>query len=158
MKKQQCLIVILMMLLLNALQAQTQKDSIVIYKNRSFSQNGQKMTYNELFKIVSLIPETKTYREKAIINNVSASILTLTGGALFCFPIGILIAGGELKMGPLLVGGGLILASIPFARATKENMIKAVRIYNRGLMTSYKSNSKLEFGLNSSGIGLVLKF
>lgn len=142
----------------NVTQAQTHNDSIEIKKNRSFSQNGQRLTYSELQRIVSLNPETQNYRDKATINNVAASILSLTGGVFVLFPIGVLIAYDKLYIVPVLLGGGMLVASVPFAMATKENMIKAVHIYNSGLTKSNISKTKLKFGLTSSGVGLTLKF
>lgn len=138
--------------------AQTYNDSIEIKNNSSFFQNGKRLTYHELNKIVSLNPETEKYRDQATLNNVASSILSLTGAALIAFQAGVLIVDGKLYPVPVIIGGGMLLASFPFAMATKKHMLRAVQIYNSGLIRSNTSKISLEFGLNSSGAGITLKF
>jgi hypothetical protein len=93
--------------------------------------------------------------KKAKTNLDVSSALEFTGGLLILIPIGTAILGGDPEWGLAAGGVGLILASIPFNNAFKQNALTALDNYNADFSTR---RVKVNFYLAGAGGRLVIKF
>ena len=80
------------------------------------------------------------------------------GGALIGWPIGTALGGGEPNWIIALVGCGVVAATIPIVNSSNRNLKKAVDCYNQGVPFTDKPNIDVSLGLNSKGVGVVLRF
>lgn len=58
----------------------------------------------------------------------------------------------------MIVGGGLIAASIPFAMMSESGSEEAVKLYNAGLNSTAGYDPMLKIGFTANGIGLQVQF
>lgn len=97
------------------------------------SREGKSLNFRYLIKSSADIPEAKRYFKKARFNNVVATIFALPGGFIVGYPVGMSLSGQKLNTDLLMIGGGLILVSVPFNVWRNKNMRRGVDAYNRGV-------------------------
>ncbi|MBP9187077.1 MAG: hypothetical protein KBE91_10490 [Bacteroidia bacterium] len=92
---------------------------------------GNKLNFKYLIKSSQDIPSAKRYFRKARFNNVIATIFFLPGAAIASYPLGVSLSGAKINTDLLMLGGGLILVSVPFHIFRNKNMRRGVEAYNR---------------------------
>ena len=139
-----------------------QNDRILIIPSAGgvrFEQNGIPQSTKSLLSIMESNPEAHEYMTKAHANNSLGNVLSYAGGAFIGYPIGTYLGGGEPNWVLAGVGAGILLIAFPVMSSAKENAIKAVEIYNSGLLSyrgKYPVNYKI--GFTSSGFGFQMTF
>jgi hypothetical protein len=97
------------------------------------NREGKSLNFRYLIKSSADIPEAKRYFKKARLNNVVSTIFAFPGGFMVGYPLGLSLSGQKLNTDLLMIGGGLILVSVPFNVWRNKNMRKGVDSYNRGV-------------------------
>jgi len=97
------------------------------------NREGKSLNFRYLIKSSADIPEAKRYFKKARLNNVVSTIFAFPGGFMVGYPLGLSLSGQKLNTDLLIIGGGLILVSVPFNVWRNKNMRKGVDSYNRGV-------------------------
>lgn len=92
---------------------------------------GNKLNFKYLIKSSQDIPSAKRYFRKARFNNVIATIFFLPGVVVASYPLGVSLSGAKLDTDLLMLGGGLIVVSVPFHIFRNKNMRRGVEAYNR---------------------------
>ncbi len=125
-----------------------------------YSQNGKRMTMNQLVKTMEYNPEALSLIKKARSNNIIATILGGVGGFLVGLPIGTAISGKKANWTLAGIGAGIIVVSIPISSSANKKTKKAVELYNASLNSSSFYDLKPEFKIigNVNGIGLSINF
>ncbi len=131
-----------------------------VFGGYQYSQNGNRMTMGKLIKVMESNSEALKFMKRAKSNNVLASILGGTGGALIGFPIGAAIGGGDVNWTLAGIGAGLVAIGIPISSGANKNAQKAVELYNASLISSsfYKFKPEFKFVANENGVGLSMNF
>lgn len=140
--------------------AQSSSDSIYVAKNfwgYKYYQQDERVNYNTLPTIMVDNQEAYMYVSKAKTNYLISSIISGTGGFLLGLQLGVAIVGGDPNWVVAGVGGGLILVSIPIFSKSHKQSLKAIEIYNAGLMAR-SQRINLNFASTQNGIGFVLGF
>jgi hypothetical protein len=141
-----------------AISQNSHQDTITIIKNgKVFMHQYDVLSMYELEQLIKTNTDAYSVFKGARKNKSASMVLGGFGGAFIGFPLGQMIAGGDPYWWMMGVGGALILVSIPFSDYNKD-MRRAVEIYNEAIRTENRIKSELSFGLQSNGIGLVLKF
>ena len=87
------------------------------------------------------------------------TVLSTIGGGLIGWPLGTYLGGGEPNWNIALIGGALVVISIPFAIGADNDIKKAVEMHNlKQALTDNSRNYELQFFATSNGIGLSLQF
>jgi uncharacterized membrane protein YfcA len=94
----------------------------------------------------------------AKINSDMAIILGASGGFLLGYQVGKLIAGVYPNNLLALVGGVLMIASIPIMVQSNKTAKNAVRYYNDGLKQSAIHKPDYRIGFNRNGLALSMHF
>jgi hypothetical protein len=94
---------------------------------------GKSLNLRYLIKSSSEIPDAKRYFRKARFNNVVATLFAFPGGFIVGYPLGLSLSGQELNTDLMMIGGGLILVSVPFNIMRNKNMLRGVAAYNHGV-------------------------
>ena len=140
--------------------AQNQSDSIEIRISSGikYYQNGNKLTQKQLFAIMKT--DNLAYGEmvSAKSNSDAAIILGASGGFLLGYQVGKLIAGGYPNNLWALVGGVLMISSIPIMIQSNKTAKNAVRYYNDGLKQSVLHKADYSIGLSENGLGISMRF
>ena len=125
-----------------------------------FTQNGKKISYSSLVKLMESNSEAHNLMKKSKSNNTIASILGGAGGALIGFPLGTAAGGGNANWTLAGIGAGLVALGSPISSSANRNGKKAVELYNSSLNSSSYYQFKPEFKIiaNGNGIGLTLNF
>lgn len=124
-----------------------------------YTYKNEPMTLNQLETMLSSNSTAYQYLLKAKSTSPLISVLSYAGGGFIGYPIGTLIGGGEPQWTMALIGCGLIAIVIPISAAAENNLKKAVRYYNNGIVPTPKTTSmELKMGATQNGIGLVLRF
>jgi hypothetical protein len=97
------------------------------------NREGKSLNFRYLIKSSADIPEAKRYFRKARFNNVVATVFAFPGGFIVGYPLGLSLSGQKLNTDLLMIGGGLILVSVPFNIWRNKNMRRGVDAYNRGV-------------------------
>ena len=97
------------------------------------NREGKSLNFRYLIKSSAEIPDAKRYFRKARFNNVVATIFAFPGGFIVGYPLGLSLSGQKLNTDLLMIGGGLILVSVPFNIWRNKNMRRGVDAYNRGV-------------------------
>ncbi len=141
--------------------AQSKSDSLIITPKRIYpvSQAGVVLKPAQLNKILYSNPEAKKEMEAAKGNQAFAMILGTAGGFMIGWPLGQAIGGGEPQWALAGIGAGLVAISIPLSSAAKKKTLKAIDLYNAGLIAK-KETDPISFHLQGTknGFGLVLMF
>ncbi len=94
---------------------------------------GKSLNFRYLIKSSAEIPDAKRFFRKARFNNVVATLFAFPGGFILGYPLGLSLSGQKLNTDLLMIGGGLILVSVPFNILRNKNMRRGVDAYNRGV-------------------------
>jgi hypothetical protein len=95
----------------------------------------------------------------AKVNNDIANVLSVAGGFMVGWTLGDLASAEDPNYTVMAVGGGLIVAAIPFSVSAVKKSKQAVDTWNSGLRTSsLPVKSELRFGMTSTGLGLTFRF
>jgi len=139
---------------------QTQNDSIRIEKRLGtvYTQNGKVLTMKHLLNITEVNSKAYGYMRKARTNNNVATIFSMAGGFFIGYPLGVAMAGGDPNWVLAGIGAGLILVGIPFSVGANKNALKAVEIYNSGLVQQEARRINCSFGVTNFGIGIRVAF
>ncbi|MDB5012543.1 MAG: hypothetical protein JWQ25_745 [Daejeonella sp.] len=147
------------MLTLQLSFGQTKPDSIQTKKAFStfYLQNGKILSPKQLLKTTETNPESYKEMKIAKSNADIGQVFSFSGGFLVGYSLGGVI-GGKPNWTPALIGGGLIIASIPFSSAYAKHAKAAVKIYNQGM--NQLGFRRIEYypALTANGIGLTMKF
>lgn len=88
-----------------------------------------------------------------------STVLGFTGSLLLSLQLKQKIIGKQLNPLCILIGGGLVLISIPFRIIFNKKFEDSVKLYNNAqLKTSFWDNKELKFTINENGAGLKLVF
>jgi len=160
MKKYKLLLIAFLFFSLSTVLAQTSSDPIVIKKGLgiSFTQNGKKLTMNQLISVTKVNTNASKEIQTAKINHDVAQLFGLPGGLLVGFSLGRAMVSGEANTLLLAIGGGLIAISIPFSSAYSKHAKEGVKIFNEGLNSTALGKIDFNFGLTQHGIGLSMNF
>lgn len=133
--------------------AQTVNDSLWMEGSRIMNRDYE-ITPAAALDIMKSSPEACVEMRKAKANRTFSNVLGAAGGFLVGFSLGQMIGGGDPNWTMTAIGGGVILAGIPFAVSYKHHARTAVSIYNsRELKTSI-----WELEINPGEVNLVLRF
>ncbi len=125
-----------------------------------FYQNDKKYKMSELVKLMKSNYKAVEYMKKARTNNTFSQIFVFSGASLVGFPVGTSIGGGDPNWTLAMVGGGLMVLSVPFLTATNRNGKKAVEAYNAGFGNSESTAfiQTVTFSFTGNGVSLALQF
>jgi hypothetical protein len=120
-----------------SLGAQTPKDTIRVvkaYGQWAFIQGDKNLKPLELLDVTKSNPEANKEMKKSIRNYYVMLGLDITGGFAVGYPLGYWLGSGQMLWPVLGTGAGLLALSIPFNQGYIRHAMKAVEIYNRGLL------------------------
>ncbi len=75
---------------------------------------GKSLNFRYLINSSAEIPDAKRFFRKARFNNVVATLFAFPGGFILGYPLGLSLSGQKLNTDLLMIGGSLILVSVPF--------------------------------------------
>jgi hypothetical protein len=138
------------------------KDKSMTMKNGFFGwqfyQNDQKLKMPEVVKMMESNPQASTYIKSARTNNTWSSVIGTIGGFMVGYPLGQAAGGGTANWTLAGIGGGLIVAAIPFSIKANKQAKNAVAAYNEGLKSTSLRKTEFEFGFTDNGVGLTVHF
>jgi hypothetical protein len=154
------LILAFLLIGMSNLFAQNQSDSIEIRISSGvrYYQNGNKLTQRQLLTIMKTDNLAYSEMVSAKANSDMAIILGASGGFLLGYQLGKLIAGVYPNNVWALVGGVLMIASIPIIIQSNKKAKNAVRYYNDGIKQSALHKTEYRIGLSGNGLGLSMRF
>ncbi len=126
----------------------------------AFYQYGTKYNMSGVEIIMKSNPAALDHIKKAKTNNIFTQIFAFTGAGLVGYPLGTQLGGGDPEWAIAIVGGGLMVLSVPFLTATNKQSKKAVELYNAGLQNPENKTTGhiFTFGLTGNGVSLALQF
>ncbi|MHC2992938.1 hypothetical protein OB13_15625 [Pontibacter sp. HJ8] len=143
-------------------QANAQSPDEIVVKRKSIGDayfiSGRKLSKEELMYVLDSHPEAKQELRLGARNKMPAAILSNAGGFLVGYQIGSLIGGGEVNGTMVVIGGGLAALSLPFSVAIKKRELRAISLYNAGLVQTAKPSYELRLGYASNGMSLKVTF
>ncbi len=143
-------------------QATQTTDSISMVKvfgGYKFMKSGERLTMHQLNQVMMDNEEAYLHYKKAKTNYGWGAALSFAGGFMVGWPLGTALAGGEPNWALAGIGAGLITISIPLNQGFNKHARKAVGVYNKSAVSQSSLNRpKLNFALNSAGIGIRLLF
>jgi hypothetical protein len=143
--------------------SQTNRDTFHISKNFFTGYKILKGTEQLRFGAAAdaMLPNQEAYKlmKKAQANNTASTIFNLAGGFLIGFPIGTSLAGQKANWTLAAIGGGLVLASIPFNIALDKNARRAVELYNSQYRTTgIRRKTQLHLAFSNQSVGWVMRW
>lgn len=149
------LIILFITFNLSAQKIETKKT----HRNYHFFQNGNKLTINEMVKIMKNNKESYKLMKSARLENYFISGVGLTASVITGISLGDLIAGNKPNWTLIGIGSGLMMSDFIFYKKNINKRLKAVDIYNNSLsISSSNFKPKFEITLNINTIGLVMSF
>ena len=114
---------------------QNKADSIQIARGSGefYKQHGKILTLKELWDVIEKDSSTHDELKKAKTNYYTAMIFGYSGGFCVGFSLGSLLAGGQVNIPLLVVGGVCITVCIPTNSSFIDHTRRAAEIYNRDL-------------------------
>ncbi|MGB5978786.1 MAG: hypothetical protein WBG62_15335, partial [Cyclobacteriaceae bacterium] len=126
---------------------------------QQYSDGYEPLGNRQLKAIMQDNQEAYRMAKKASGNDTFSSIFAFAGGIMAGIPLGTLAVGGDANWTMAAIGGGLIVASIPFAVGSNRKMRRAVDIYNSSVEGSIRQHpSEFKFVFNGQGAGLSFSF
>ena len=124
-----------------------------------YTQQGQALNMNDLVNLMEPDTEAYTLMRSAKSNYAVAQVLSIPGGLLIGWPIGTAIGGGDPNWTLAAVGGGLVVATIPFSSAGNKKAKAAIDMYNQKYTIGPRKERPI-FALSSTrdGYGLTVSF
>ena len=142
-------------------QAQLARDTVSVKKvfgGVKFEQHGAVLSPKYVQQLIQPVPEAYQEMKKARANNTVANIVSGAGGFLLGYTLGTALSGAEAEWTVAAIGGGLIIASIPFSVKFRKQATHAVQLYNAHLSGQQETGSlHMRFGLTGAGVGLRLE-
>ncbi len=135
-------------------------DPIEIRKSfgTTFYQKGEKVPATLVREIVSNNPEALKEMQLFRKNYTTSVVLNTAGAFMVGYPVALALLGGNANWKMVGAGAAFIGAGIPFTKAYIRHAEKAAQIHNAGLKPNAFKEKSMEFGLNTSGLGLKLTF
>jgi len=153
--KQYILIIVILIIGLQDIFAQTDNDTTLIQKtNSGYSYNGNSLNTRRMKEVLLVNDEASQVYQNAL----------NTRGIAFSFLIsgGVIIIGGQImdrSVGLYKVAGVFfILSAVVINSSYGMRKDKAVEIYNNAIKQKYNPENTLSIGLNSNGVGIQFKF
>lgn len=141
--------------------AQSGADSLIITPKKIYpvTQAGVELKPFEVQQILNSNPESRKELAAAKENQTFALLLGGAGGFMIGWPLGTAMGGGEPNWLLAGIGAGLVALSIPLSSAAKKKTLKAIELYNEGLVHKKETEAlSFRFQGTSNGFGLVMKF
>ncbi|MFN8863424.1 MAG: hypothetical protein ACK5W1_03850 [Flavobacteriales bacterium] len=143
--------------------AQSPADSITMQKGflggYNFIYRGEILKVRQVVNVMDLNETAQKQMRLAKVNNDIANVLSVAGGFMVGWTLGDLASAEDPNYTVMAVGGGLIVAAIPFSVSAVKKSNQAVDTWNSGLRTSsLPVKSELRFGMTSTGLGLTFRF
>jgi hypothetical protein len=141
--------------------SQNQADTITMNGKRVYPLKigNEVLTPKRINEVLASNPEAYKEYLAAKYNSTPALILAGAGGFLIGWPLGQAIGGGEPQWALAGAGAVLVGLSIPLSSAAKKRSIKAVEIYNQGVLKKQsKDPMSMKIVGGANGFGLVLNF
>ena len=123
-----------------------------------FTQNDERLSWKELVKATESNYEANLLIKKARTNRTVYTITQFIGGFLIGIPIGQSISDQDPNWTLAYIGGGISLASIPFAFSTFNNANQGVDKYNLGLKSASHFNPEFKLFATGNGLGISMNF
>lgn len=154
--------------LANPLYSQDEPSVILVRKgNKVFKETGERVSARELKSILNSYPASASHLSKANTNYTVGSVLM--GGAVVCMAINLVLEidrtsqanQGKIKSSDptfLLVGSGLMLASLPFIISGSSQSKKAVDRYILDQKKQSLNNQGFYLQFKGNEIGICYKF
>jgi hypothetical protein len=117
--------------------------------------NGTRISRQEFEEELYMVPRAEQEYRYAMTNNTVGVIFALPAGYLLGWQLANAILGKKVSLPFTALGAGLFITSIVLDNAGKSRILSAVSIYNDHHV---KRSVKIDFGLNSGGIGFAMKF
>jgi hypothetical protein len=150
-------------------------DNTIQIEKRKFYQNGEKLTSNQLYSALSTNPASASHAQLARKNaNISSYGFIIPGLVFVC--IGSFtelnssikenqdIQNGNLPgeynsgLGWIVLGGGLIIAGIPFSLKSRKHLNKSIEQYNSSVSSNGLTPVEFELMVNGNGMGIRMRF
>jgi len=131
-----------------------------VFGGYKYYQNEKRMTFGDLARTMESNAKALKLIKKAQGNNTLSSIFGFAGGALFGWPIGTELGGGNPNWTIAGIGVGVMAIGIPLSSGANKNAREAIELYNSSLEPSSYRGFKPQFNLlsNSSGFGISMSF
>ena len=131
-----------------------------VFGGYQYTQNGNKITINELVKAMESNSEALVFMKKAKSNNVLALILRGAGGTLITLLPLPALPDGDVKWTLAGIGVGLVAIGFTISSGVNKNTKKAIDLYNSSLNATSFFEFKPEFKIvtTGNGIGLSMNF
>ena len=125
-----------------------------------FSQGRYIYKLKDIINVMSTNPEAQKLMKSAKSGRSASNVLGFIGGILVGWSIGDAITSDEPSWTPAIIGGGLILITIPISTGATNKMKKSIDIYNQGISTGYNNQNQFHVNFISQHgkIGLSLTF
>jgi hypothetical protein len=136
---------------------QTKPDTISFIKG-NYTINGKILTPNEMLDMMKNYPDPYKEMNIARTNYDVARIFGFIGGFCIGYPIGQVLAKGNLNLAMVVVGAVCILISIPFIAGYSWHAKAAAGLYNSRLRKVGLKDIKFNMGLTSNRIGICCRF
>ena len=145
---------------LHAQSANGRIDVEKVFAGHRFSQNGHKLSADEMVALMRENKEAYAKMRAAKSTSTFASILSGAGSFMVGYPVGTHLAGSEPNWTMAGIGAGLIVVSIPISIKFNRQAKSAVDLYNAGLYeaTLKRNPTELLLGSANNGYGVVLRF
>ena len=160
--------VFVFILILSATQlahAQYNKDKIEVqqgFGGNKYSVDGKGISMKQMKTLMQYDEIAYAQFKSGRAYSTAATVLGATGGVLIGINVGIALANGSnggVLWGMAIVGGALVLITIPISITGTKRINNAIEIYNANLTLQSYQKPKPEFriGFTGSGIGLIIK-
>src|SRR6056297_1302631 len=100
------------------------------FGNFHVQRNGKTLTQDQVFDLFNTNYRSADYLKKYKTKNTLAAVMGGIGGALFGFPVGMFIGGGEPIWEVALIGAGVVAVAIPIGASANKDFKRAIEVYN----------------------------
>ena len=146
---------------LNSSKAQSIADSIQIYKSgfrNVYAKNGEVISNQELYRVLSKNPETLKDISLAKTNNFFGKVFSGAGGFILGYQLGTKNTRFSTNWFAIGTGATFLVLTIPFEIAKAQHTKKAVLIYNKDFLKTSSLKPSYNIGLSNNGISLKITF
>lgn len=156
------ILMMVMICIASNLFAQTTTDSITIKKVGSdyrYYQNNEKLNMTQLLGILQHNEMAFKQIRSAQTNHTLGLLSGVAGGIMVGYPLGIALGGGEPNWTLAIVGGVMVIISIPLSSSFTKKAHQAIETYNAGLQsTSFWDTHELRLSIAENGFGFTFSF
>jgi hypothetical protein len=156
----------------------SQSNNLIVKSKGGYMLNDKKLKGKDLKTLLKTYPESSAMLKKASTNYTIGYVFLIPGslavltGAVMSFAstakeasdvsngnTSTSTSGGASGLGPILVGGGLVLISVPFILTGNSQMKKSIKLYNSKQTTGQNINGiKVNLRPEPTGISIVCQF